>query len=66
MIVTVIDAVAARFAPSSAENVTVTVPPPTVEAVIARVQLSVVVPQVDGATVTPGEPAATIEAGIRR
>lgn len=66
MIVTVIDAIAARFAPSSAENVTVTVPPPTVVAAIASVQLRVVVPHVEGATVTPGEPAATIEAGINR
>jgi hypothetical protein len=64
--VTFIAAGAARLAPSRAEKVTLTLPPPTVEAVTASVQDRVVVPHVEGATVNPGDPAETIEAGINR
>jgi hypothetical protein len=61
---TVIEAEADRFAPSTAATVTVTVPPGPLAGMTERVHVRVDTPQSAGAIVTPGEPAATMEAGI--
>jgi hypothetical protein len=61
---TVIEADADRFAPSTAATLTVTVPPGPLAGMTERVHVRVDTPQSAGAIVTPGEPAATMEAGI--
>ena len=60
----VIEAEADRFAPSTAATVTVTVPPGPFAGMTERLHDRVEIPQSAGAIVTPGDPAATIEAGI--
>jgi hypothetical protein len=60
----VIEAEADRFAPSTAATVTVTVPPGPFAGMTDSVHDRVELPQSAGAIVTPGDPAATIEAGI--
>src|SRR3984893_10840394 len=62
--VTVIEAEADRFAPSTAATVTVTGPPGPFAGMTESVHDSVETPQSAGAIVTPGDPAATMEAGI--
>ena len=64
MTVTAMEAVAERFAPSSAASVTVTVPPGPFAGITETAQLNVLAPQSAGVIVTPGEPAATMEAGM--
>ena len=61
---TFMEAVADRFAPSTAATVTVTVPPAPFAAVTDREHVKVLVPQSAGVIVTPGDPAATTAAGI--
>src|ERR1700732_3113974 len=60
----VIDAGADRLAPSRTLSVTLTELPCPLAAVTETVQVIVVTPQLEGAIVTPGEPAASIEGGI--
>lgn len=62
--VTVIDAGAGRLAPSSADTVTLTVPPGPAAGMTDSEHVIVVTPQSDGVMVTPGDPAATMAAGI--
>jgi hypothetical protein len=60
----VIEAEADRFAPSTAATVRLTVPPGPFAGMTDSVHDRVDVPQSAGAIVTPGDPAATMEAGI--
>jgi hypothetical protein len=52
------------LAPSTAATVRLTVPPGPFAGMTDREHLTVDTPQSEGAIVTPGDPAATIEAGI--
>lgn len=54
-----------RPAPSTADTVTVAVPPWYCAAVIFNEQVNVVVPQSDGEIATPGAPAPATDGGIR-
>ena len=62
--VIVIEAEADRFAPSTAATVRLTVPPGPFAGITDNVHDRVEVPQSAGVIVTPGDPAATTEAGI--